>query len=226
MNQRLEKILSYIENGTGVADVGTDHAYLPIELAKNAYTGHIFASDINEEPINLAKSNASEAGVAEKIEFCLCDGLEGCSPESVDTIVIAGMGGDTIVGILDRAEWCMDEKYTLLLQPMSKQEVVRYWLVYNEFEILNEDIVEEGDTLYQIIRARFGGETVLNDAELFTGEFEKAKTNSAFPKMLSMNLSRFSRALNSLKNTDKDMSGKINLMQDILSQLQAMEEKL
>ena len=170
MNKRLQTIYKYIEDGKGMVDVGTDHGYLPVELALNGYKGNIVASDINEDPLHKAVVNAEAAGVGSRISFLLCDGLSKCPAEKVDTIVIAGMGGDMIVKILDAAEWCLDEGYKLILQPMSKAEVVRYWLVYNGFEIQAEELVDENNTLYQIIVAQFGGYTPLNDAQLFCGK--------------------------------------------------------
>ena len=169
MNKRLEAIMAHIpQNGRGVIDVGTDHGYLPAALFQRGYTGKLIAADINAEPLSKAKRTAESIGAEDVISLRLCDGLDGCDPSEVDTIVIAGMGGDTICGILDRAEWCMAREYTLILQPMTKCEILRYWLVYNEFEIISEELVRD-DRLYQIITACFGGHQRLNDAELFTG---------------------------------------------------------
>ena len=118
MNRRLAAILDEIQDGIGVIDVGTDHGYLPAALAKRGYPGNIFASDINEGPLNAAKTTADNESLTDKIKFLLCDGLIACDPDKIDTIVIAGMGGDLICRILDQAEWTMDERYTMILQPM------------------------------------------------------------------------------------------------------------
>ena len=150
MNKRLSALYDKIPPGVGVIDVGTDHGYLPAALAAYGYPGRIFASDIRIEPLRAAKKTAARAGVSERIEFLLCDGLALCPPDAVDTIVIAGMGGDTIVKILDEAEFCMDSRYLLILQPMTKPEVLRYWLAYNEFEILSEALVRETGGLYRL----------------------------------------------------------------------------
>lgn len=108
MNKRLEAIMAHIpQNGRGVIDVGTDHGYLPAALFQRGYTGKLIAADINAEPLSKAKRTAESIGAEDVISLRLCDGLDGCDPSEVDTIVIAGMGGDTICGILDRAEWCM-----------------------------------------------------------------------------------------------------------------------
>ena len=103
MNKRLELIASILPHGRGFADVGTDHGYLPVYMAQHGYSGKIIASDINEGPLSTAVASARQAGVEDRICFRLCDGLDGCGSEELDTVVIAGMGGDTICGILDRA---------------------------------------------------------------------------------------------------------------------------
>ena len=173
MNRRIQAIADLIEEGTGVIDVGTDHGYLPIALAKRGYKGNILASDIKPEPLSCAMRNAAEEGADERISFFLSDGLKGCNPKLVDTIVIAGLGGDTICRIIDEAEWTMKRKYTLLLQPMSKGEVLRYFLLNNNYDIISETGVSEGGKRYCIIKARFcpfqKEVSKYSDAEIFAG---------------------------------------------------------
>ena len=113
MSNRLELIASFVEGGLGVADVGTDHGYIPVMLAKRGYKGNIIATDINDGPLQKAKQNLMDAECEDAVELILCDGLDGCKPEMVDTIIVAGIGGDAITGILDRAEWCAREDMKL-----------------------------------------------------------------------------------------------------------------
>ena len=225
MNRRLSLISEYIDNGKGIVDVGTDHGYLPIFLAENGYNGNIFASDINEDPIKKAINNASAAGVNEKINFMLCDGLKMCPPEQIDTIVIAGMGGDMIVKILDEAEWCLSPEYKLILQPMSKAEILRYWLVYNGFEIRHELLVDENGTIYQIIVAVFGALSKLNDAELYIGCFEDAVQKELYIKNYNALYRRFDRAAAEIKEGDSIPVYRLKIFEEILDQLKDMGEK-
>lgn len=220
MNKRLNCILSLIPDGKGVIDVGTDHGYLPVALIRRGYPGRVYASDIRSGPLSAARQSAQKAGLEGRIEFLLCDGLEGCDPNAVDTIVIAGMGGDTICGILDRAEWCMDKRYTLVLQPMTRAEVLRYWLVYNEFAILKETLVEDGGILYSVLTAQFGGNTKLSDAELFTGSFESLRAQPLFRDFLELQIQRFEHMLAGLEQAqDAAPPGRQCLLQTILSEL-------
>ena len=217
MNRRLSAIAALVQNGRGLVDVGTDHGYLPAALAQSGYTGELFASDINVGPLLSARRTAAEAGLAQRIHFLLCDGLKLCPPDRIDTIVIAGMGGDMVVKILDEAEWCMDPRYRLILQPMTKAEIVRYWLVHNEFAIEKETIVEDGETLYQIISARFGGCTRLTDAELFTGKRALCEERELFVRHQTRVIARFEKAINGMHGREGEP--RLLLYREILNQL-------
>ena len=226
MNKRLLLIADNIENGKGMIDVGTDHGYLPVYLAQNSYSGNIFASDINLDPLNKAKSHAAEADLEDRIKFFLCDGLKDCPRDEIDTIVIAGMGGDMIVKILDEGYWCMDSKYKLLLQPMSKAEILRYWLVYNDFEINKELLVDENNSLYQIIETRFGGRTKHNDAELYTGKATLAGDKELYRRHFDAVQKRFARAVSEMRSGDMIPQYRLGFFEDVLEQLKEMEEHI
>ena len=224
MNKRLTCIASHVPVGLGLADIGTDHGYLPVELAKRGYPGNLIASDIRPGPLQAAQKSAKEAGLTNRIRFYLCDGISPDEAKLVDTIVIAGMGGDTICGILDRAEFCYDPRYTLLLQPMTRAEVLRYWLINNEFGIEEEDLVEDGGILYSVCKARFGKKTVLNEAELFTGSFAMLRDHPLFSALLHQQMERFQKMITGLEQT-LDTRGRLPVLRTIQTQLEEMLER-
>lgn len=226
MNKRLLSLASMIDSSLGLIDVGTDHGYLPVHLASAGYSGKLIASDINFAPLSTAVNTAREAGYEDRISFLLSDGLDSCPKDEVDCIVIAGMGGDTICGILDRCPWCFDSSYQLLLQPVTKAEILRYWLAWNGFDILEEKTAEDGGIIYQILSARFGTGTRLNDAELFTGKYELASRCEHFLSQLDKLISRFEKAVRglSLAQSDAD-SARAGLYSHILSQLRDMRTR-
>ena len=223
MNRRLCAVAALVKNGKGLIDVGTDHGYLPVYLAEHGYTGALFASDIREGPLSAARKTAQEHGLSARIRFFLCDGLALCPPDEIDTIVIAGMGGDMIVKIRDEAEWCMDKRYRLILQPMTKPEVLRYWLVNNEFKISGESVVEDSGTLYQMIDAVFGGTTRLTDAELFVGKRALVNDEDLYLRQLETVLSRFERALSGMRGREGEP--RFGLYRDIREQLLEMRDQ-
>ena len=131
LSKRLQTIADLIENGASVADVGTDHGYLPVFLAQKGNAKKIIASDINEAPLAVACRSATAAGVSDKISFVVAPGLDCVAPEDVDTIVIAGMGGEMIVSILKAAPWTKSDRKKLILQPQSKLDIL-FRFLYNE----------------------------------------------------------------------------------------------
>lgn len=223
MSNRLELIASFVKNGIGVADVGTDHGYIPVMLVKRGYKGNIIATDINEGPLNKAKQSLIEADCEEAVELILCNGLDGCESEKIDTIIVAGMGGDTITGILDRAEWCAREDIKLILQPVTKPEILRYWLVNNDFRITNEAQVEENGTVYQIICAVPGRDCRYKDSELFIGRYDLIKGSTYYEQMLDKHIIRFSSAAEGLKSTDRvELLPWLGIIENILKELKTM----
>ena len=226
MNERLEAIRRLIPEGRGVIDVGTDHGYLPVQLYKDGYSGRIIASDIRSGPLSAAKARADRAGAFDRISFLLCDGLEDCPTDAVDTIVIAGMGGDTICGILDRAEWCMSPEYLLILQPMTKAEILRFWLVNNGFSIETEALVREGETLYQLLSARFTSEnTMLSDAELYLGAIGSRKNDALCPALLKQQRTRLETSLNGMRAAGQTDSPRYAFLSKTIQDMYKMEER-
>ena len=223
MNKRLQAIEALVRPGRGLIDVGTDHGYLPVSLARHGYPGALFASDLREGPLNAARRSAREASLDERITFQLCDGLALCDRSAVDTIVVAGMGGDTVCGILDRADWCLDPRYRLILQPMTRAEVLRYWLTNNGFTIEEERLVEDAGEIYALFTARFGGETRLSDAELYTGAFALVEGERLWPAFLRLQRKRMEKLLAGLRQSGRE-PGRLALMEEILRDLKERED--
>ena len=226
MNRRLTTIAGMIQNSRGLIDVGTDHGYLPVFLAQNGYTGRLLASDIKPLPLQSAICAAQDASLEDRIGFLLCDGLDGCPRDEIDTIVIAGMGGDLICRILDRAEWCLDARYTLILQPMTRAEVLRYWLVNNGFVLSEERLVRDG-FLYQIIKAEYREKNMqMTDAELFSGAWDNIKDDPLTGEMLDMLLQRFEKEQSGLLSSGRREEARLALCRGIMDGLREMKGKL
>lgn len=226
MNKRLHTIANMVKDGKGLIDVGTDHGYLPAYLAVNGYSGFLFASDIHAGPLNAARKTASDCSVENRINYLLCDGLDGCPPDQIDTIVIAGMGGDLICRILDKADWCLDHRYTLILQPMTKAEVLRYWLVNNGFSLEEERLVRDGGILYQIIRTRFSQNMTLSDAELYAGSFENIRDEMLCAEWLELLLHRFEKEEKGLLAAERQEKARLSVCKSVLDGLREMKGKL
>ena len=206
MNKRLEHLYKMIPaEGRGIIDVGTDHGIIPIQLASSNYTGNIIASDIAPGPLKAAREAAQNSLVSDLIQFLLCDGLDLCPKDKIDCILIGGMGGDTICGILDRADWIFSGEYLLLLQPMTKAEVLRYWLVHNEFEIEEEAVVCDDHFFYQMFSAKMGKSSSMCDAEYLIGSLTAKRTGDSVLLAAKQQIKHIEKRLNGLqaaKRTD------------------------
>ena len=142
-----------------VADVGTDHAYLPIYLCKLGKIRSAVASDINEGPVARAKINIATHSLAKKIAVCHTDGLTGIEAYSPTDIIICGMGGELIAEIIKRAEWTKSRSIRLILQPMTHADKLRKFLCDEGYLIIDEALAKE-EKVYQIICAEYRGDAV------------------------------------------------------------------
>ena len=169
LSPRLLAVAELVRGGSRVADVGTDHAYLPIYLCQSGKIRGAVASDINEGPVLRAKINIASYHLANKITVLRTDGLEKIDEYSPDDIMICGMGGELIARIISDAEWLKKEKIRLILQPMTQADKLRAYLLREGFSIIEERLVKE-DKVYQIICAEYTGETdEYSETELIFG---------------------------------------------------------
>ena len=136
----MHSAVSYISRGAHVADIGTDHAYLPIYLVKEGIAQKALAADINQGPIDSARANIAAHGLSERIETLKTDGLHGVESFAPDHILIFGMGGELIVKILSEAPWIQKKGITLILQPMSRAQILRAYLLESGFSNLRSTI--------------------------------------------------------------------------------------
>ncbi len=141
LRKRLAEIAKLVPNGDRVADIGTDHAYLPIFLRQQDISPAVLACDIRALPLKSAMNNVADSGVT-GVDFRLCDGLSAIEKNEVDTVVIAGMGGECIAGILERS-WAENSKKRFLLQPMNSPEELRRYLC-GRYTLISEKAVIDG----------------------------------------------------------------------------------
>lgn len=168
LTPRLALLAGWVPQGACLADIGTDHAYLPVWLTLAGRVRRAIASDLRAGPLDRARATGNTWGVAERIDFRLGPGLDTVSPEEADTVVIAGMGGETIASILAAAPWTADGKHRLLLQPMTRAWELRAFLAANGYAITREALVRDRGTLYPVLEAG-AGEMTLSLGQLYGG---------------------------------------------------------
>ncbi len=163
LSSRLMACAGFVKSGDRVADIGCDHGYLSIYLLKNGIASCAYACDINEGPLQAAQRNAQRFGVADKLQFYLSDGVSNV-PRDFDTLVCAGMGGDTMVHILEAAPWLRTRQYRLILQCQSKRPELRKYLYANGFSITQETLAQDGKFLYPIMEVVYSPSAPLSSA--------------------------------------------------------------
>ena len=150
LSSRLRSCCNFIASGDRVADVGCDHGYLGIWLLKQGIARSVIAADVRQGPLESAKRNARKFGTAEKMSFHLSDGVQDL-PRDFDVLVCAGMGGDTMVSILDAAPWLQKESYRLVLQCQSKTPLLRSYLSDKGWYIRRETVLRDGKFRYTVM---------------------------------------------------------------------------
>lgn len=180
ISKRLLAAADFVRPSSFVADVGSDHAYLPIYLCALGKIRGAVASDINEGPVARANINIAACHLQKKITTLRADGLSGIEPFHPDDIVICGMGGELIASIIAAAPWTKDKNIRLILQPMTHAEKLRAFLAREGYRIIGEKLVKE-DKLYQIISAEYCGEVEeYSPIELIFGKYTPSTLSEEF----------------------------------------------
>lgn len=163
LSPRLETIVSFVKEGSIVADIGTDHGYIPAFLVKEGICKKAIATDISRGSLQKAKKYINENKLNDFIDLRLGDGLEIIKPNEVDTIILSGMGGALIKDILEKNKNVVDTISNLILQPMIASDELRKYLYNNGFKIKGEKLAREEDRFYEIIYAIHGDDFAPND---------------------------------------------------------------
>ena len=158
LDSRLSLCASFVRQDSKLADIGTDHAYLPVWLCQNGVCKSAVAADINPEPLSRGQLTIAQAGFEDKVKTRLSDGLKSISADEADDIVIAGMGGELIAKIILDCEYSRDKSKRFILQPMTKSELLIERLCQNGFEILSQDCCVASNKCYTVLLVQYSGE--------------------------------------------------------------------
>ncbi len=165
LNSRLQACAGFVREQAHVCDVGTDHAQLAVYLIEEGIASDVIASDIGEGPLAAAQRTIEKHGLSSRIRTILSDGLQNVPGEDLTDIVIAGMGGETMVHILETCPFSLTD-IRLILQPMTKADVLRDWLYRHGFAICRETCIREERFLYAVMQVEYTGNCVEPDAVL------------------------------------------------------------
>ncbi|MCQ1530820.1 tRNA (adenine(22)-N(1))-methyltransferase [Lutispora saccharofermentans] len=200
LTPRLAVIGESIDECDVVADIGSDHAYLPIYLINNNKAKKAIATDINKGPAEISMKRVKKYGLEQHIEIRIGDGLSALKDKEADIIVIAGMGGILIQNILSEGIDIARSAGELILQPMRDSRILIKWLIQNSFEIFNGEIVKENDKFYEIIWTRYKQNCYDEKSIDMINEMFYYKNSPALLEYIDKKISEYSGIIDHLEN--------------------------
>lgn len=223
LSKRLEKVASFVPKGAIVADIGSDHAYLPCYLIHKGIVPKAVAGEVVKGPFQSAVKKVKEEGLERQITVRLADGLKAIEDgDGVDTVTIAGMGGPLIVSILEKNPEKLKSIVRLILQPNTHANVVRKWALEHQWQIIDEAIVEEDDKIYEIVVLE-RGPMELTEAEILMGKKLIREKSEVFLKKWTKEVNHWKNVLNSMEKAEQ--TPKIAAKrQELLHQIALVEE--
>lgn len=225
LDRRLSAVASLVREGVTLYDVGSDHAYLPAYLLSKGTVPFAVVSDVNEGPIERARVTLSEAGVTDKAKTVLADGLKGIELTFPCDVTIAGMGGELICDIIAAKPELRNEGARLILQPMTKPEVLRRYLCENGFDIIREVTVREGKSYTVILCAYTGKAYDLDTCELHIGRREARIEDEEFYTLVRSRLAILYAVVDGKRLGGKDATDEERLISSLEEILKNGEQK-
>lgn len=181
LSTRLERVAAHVPTGAHLADIGSDHGYLPVALIRRGVISAAVAGEVASTPYRSALRTVHENGLARHIAVRLADGLAAIEPkDSITAISICGMGGETIRDILESGKARLGGQERLVLQPNGGEEPLRKWLMNNDYRILCEELLRENRFDYEIIVAERSGPVVYTPEQLYFGPLQMQNRSPAF----------------------------------------------
>ncbi|OZI11375.1 tRNA (adenine(22)-N(1))-methyltransferase TrmK [Bacillaceae bacterium SAS-127] len=229
LSKRLTTVANQIPNQSTLADIGSDHAYLPCYAVKTGIVTKAVAGEVVEGPFQAAKQQVQEAELEQRIDVRKGNGLEVIAPGEVECITIAGMGGTLIASILEDGKAKLEGVKRLVLQPNVSAINIRQWLLANEWQLIAEMIMEEDGKIYEVLTAEQGDPLKPYEAneaqQLLLGPFLMKEKNEAFLKKWQREASQLELVLENLKKAE-DGEAVADKRQQVLRELNLIKEAI
>ena len=199
LSKRLETVASFVPTGAVVADIGSDHAYLPCYLIHKGIAARAVAGEVVKGPYESAVRQVRTEGLTDKITVRMADGLAAVEQDDrVDTVTIAGMGGPLIVSILEKHPQALTSVTRLILQPNIHAKAIREWALQNGWALQDEVILREDDKVYEVLVLQRGAMT-LTEAEILLGKQLSANRSDVFVEKWTREITNWQRVLTAIE---------------------------
>ena len=230
LSKRLETVASFVPKGSNIADIGTDHGYVPIYLVREGLAEHAVAMDVRKGPLERAKAHVAEAGLENRIDVRLSDGLTGLKPGEADCVVIAGMGGELVIHILEAGRSLWETIGYWVLSPQSELDKVRRFLEKESFSIVRETMMKEDGKYYTVMGVTRGGLSGEHDSEphyLYGSRLIRQK-NPVLAEFLKKEQEQLEQILDTLKDSDTPaaLKRRVEMMEKLAWNKEAQDEML
>ncbi|MFD1736581.1 tRNA (adenine(22)-N(1))-methyltransferase [Bacillus salitolerans] len=231
LSKRLEAVAALIPRGSKLADIGSDHAYLPAYSFLNGFITFAIAGEVVDGPYHTAKNQIERLQLTEKIKVRKGNGLEVVHSGEVDVITICGMGGALIASILEEGKDKLSNIKRLILQPNISSISVRKWLIDNNWSLIQEEILEEDEKIYEILVAERTGNPLVSytegnlEKELLLGPFLSKEKNPSFIKKWTAEKKNWERILKQMKEA-KVSDELLEKMDEVRKNIHFVEEEI
>ena len=227
LTDRLLKIADLVTKGKKIADIGTDHGYIPVYLLNKGHVDFAILADVNKGPLENARSEVRHNNLNDKVDLRLGSGIEVLNENEVDEVIIAGMGGILISELLEAKKSVAHNLDKLILQPMQAQDELRKYLLNNGYEILDEVLVKEDFRIYEIIVAKYTGKNTNVEDEIYYEVGNKLIENKdpLLNELVDKKIFMYNSILNKLEGkTGEEIEKKIQLSNDKISKLEKLKK--
>ncbi|CAI8744409.1 MULTISPECIES: tRNA (adenine(22)-N(1))-methyltransferase [Bacillus] len=229
LSKRLEEVVREIPVGSTVADIGSDHAYLPCYTIINNIATKAVAGEVVDGPFRSAQATVAESGLQEKVDVRKGNGLAVITPGEVDVITIAGMGGALIRDILENGKEKLNGVIRLILQPNIAAHHIREWFIENGWELIHEKIIKEDGKIYEILVGEKGEPLTPyhenKQTELFIGPFLMKEKSDAFVEKWENELKNFQNILKQIERATESEDTKAKRI-EVVEKMKMIEEVL
>lgn len=227
LSLRLTRVASHVPTGATVADIGSDHAYLPCYLVSQGLAERAVAGEVVKGPYESAKKQVKQEQLEDKIEVRLASGLEAIHPEdSITAITIAGMGGPLIVSILDQGLEKLAGVSRLILQPNVHAKAIREWAQTHQWAIVEEEIIKENNKIYEILVLERSSQPVAyTPAQLLMGPVLMNQQTEAFQEKWQRESAQWTNIIASIESTEQTLEI-VDKKNELVQKIKLVEEVL